>query len=1033
MLYFLSMDILSNLGNFFVSILSGAIVIVAIVIVFLALLTWKKPDLGFAIIGGLLKAGWKILVGLGKLLWRGKKVFLVLGVSSALFLFTMIILNAYSWSQSAQLLISLVFSSTATATLVTAMKRKRDTALKLLVLTATGTAASFLVVLLLPSLVTVTGEWNLTLLCGIGSAVLIGSIVAIVYTRYQNRLAREGVEKELARELELSNQPPIPLENTSICLRVVRIPENYMENLKEHAETQLTALRDPRYASQANTESHIFSGVPQFQGLIKALAGGISVALRTDFDHGMATIRFFTEPEHLLKLKKILESHIPGLELKTETANHNHIPLDGQVSVVRLEDAIPNSPTPLSPTHDYFIQNGLSGMVYICITPHGGARETLSNTWMNYTYKQIKKREKEDGNAINYHDEQRMQRMRKTLEEGRTRVGVYAAVYNSDGSANPSLDTLASVLASGFRTNNGSGSARVSARTPRTLLKFQGVQAGANLELTNPEAAAVFQIQTPVETRGFSVDKTADFSVSSPGSEGEEGLWLGWLTRGSRILEEKAYLDLNSVNQHVLVGGSTGSGKSKFLQGLCDRLWKLKIPVIVIESAKTEYRILSRLFPVHIITVGKEPVSPLRLNPLEVPEGVSLDSHISSLVSIFRYAFAMQPPLPEVLKASLYECYRNAGWDDTNDVRGVTPCLLNLVDAMRRVVGRSTYDMETKMNIESAGITRIGDLAVGSLGAMTLGYESTPFSVYKERPMIIELDAVGEEEKTLVASLILLWIYNHLRGEGPSQKLKMVVIVEEAHRIAEDKRQGPSSEGRNRESLSNLFVSRLLKEGRGYGLGVILADQNPVNLSEDALKNTNTKVIFSLPDVNDRRRLGESVGLNENQIDAIISLKKGQAILWTQGHNPTKIQVRNIEKEMKERGLNTTYPTDDEVREYMTPFFEKHPELRDIHPHVRSNPSEIYLPPASVKNKSTPRKRVSTLHGIQAYCEEMCARPRWKKIFQSLTTEELREEYIHRTAQNIATYYKIPDIEPISKTLREIVEKQGEETKHELG
>ncbi|MGQ9722751.1 MAG: hypothetical protein ACUVXA_15685 [Candidatus Jordarchaeum sp.] len=563
MFYLLFFDqFLDSVWNFFVNILYVLIVITAIWLVILAIITWKKPDLGFSILGAQLKITWKILAGIGKLLWKGKKVLLVIGVFAAVFLTTTVILPDYSWFQGTQLLISLVFSSTATTTLVAAVKRKRGLALKLLGLTATLTAISFLfVTLLLPNLTTITGV-NLTGLYLIGGAALIGSGAAIAYTKHQKRVVKENAEKDLMQELEWeldkNKAPLISLKKQLKYLRLVRIPENYMENLREHAESQLNALRDPSYASLSNTESRIFSGVPQFQGLIKAL-GNVRVTVRTDFHNGMATIGFLAEPEHLLKLKRVLESHIPGIELKIEIANSNR-PYS-QASVVRLENAVPNSPTPLRPLYDHFIQNVLNGFVDIYLNPHGDFRDAFNNAWMNYSYKQFKKREKEDGNAINYSDEQKMQRMRKTLEEGRTRVGVYAAVYNNserNEKGTSSVDALASVLASGFRSANGSGSAGVSHQFSHTIKKFQGIHAGANLELTNLEAAAVLQIQIPVETQGFRVDKTADFPVSSPGSSGEEGLWLGWLTRGGKILEEKAYLNLESVNQHVLIGGSTG-------------------------------------------------------------------------------------------------------------------------------------------------------------------------------------------------------------------------------------------------------------------------------------------------------------------------------------------------------------------------------------------------------------------------------------------------------------------------------------------
>ena len=1059
---------LSGVWSLLVGVLTWAVVLGAVWLVTLAIITWKKPELGLSILSAQLKIAWKILAGVGKLLWKARKALLVVCAFAALLLTTNTLLSGYTWPQSS-LPVSLVFSSTATTTLTAAAKGKRHLAAKLLTLTACFTGTALLTVtLVLPSVLTPIGL-NLTALLQVAGAALAGTAAAAAYTIHRKRVLRENTERELAKELgpEEDANLSLSLRRRPLCLRVVRIPQSYVDSLREHSESQQAALRNPGYTPLASTESYAFSGLPQFQRLIKSLRG-IRVAVRTDYNHGTAETRFLASREHLLRLKRMLESHIPGLELRVEAVQPP--PHPRAASVVRLEDAVPNSPTPLSPLHDHYIRNTLSGVVYVTLNHPGAVRELLSTTLMNHSYTQLKKKEKNGDSAINYRDEQRMHRIRKTLEEGRVRIGVYAALYTSREGPAPPAETLASVLASGFRSNSGPGPARASPRSPATLRKLMDADAGANLELTTPEAAAVLQLQVPVETGGTRIEKTADYSVSSPGSP--EGLWLGWLVHGGRALQERVYLDPERVNQHVLIAGTTGSGKSTMLTALVEQLWRRGIPTVVIEPSKREHRRLLRLLPVNVFTAGDETVSPLRLNPLEVPRGISFESHISSLASIFNYAFDMIPPLPEFFRSSLYECYRRAGWRTAGGQRGINPCLTNLLSAMRRMAESSTYEPRVKMNIESACITRVGDLTLGSLGAMMLGFDSTPFSALRERPTVIELDALGEEEKTLVTSLILLWIHSHLRAEGPTKKLRMVVVVEEAHWIAED-RAATGVEGRSRGALSNLFVSRLLKEARGYGLGVVLVDQNPVRLSEDALKNTNTKLILALPDAGDRQRLGESIGLSQEQIDALVGLERGRCVLWTRGSNPALIQGRDIEEEMKRRGLSTAYPTDEEVRRHMERFFEEHPTLRWVHPHVHASPGEMYRPSpepgetpakktesprpihpagraeAGESRKHTTRKaaehhssavrevrprageaserssRPATGEGqvhlrIRACCERMCSHPKWEAALGSFTTEEERERYIRCAARKIAGHCNLEDVEPVVKTLKEI-------------
>lgn len=1001
--YLLMDQPLNTLWNTLTKLLTPALVIAAIWIAILILIALYRLDLALSILKFQMKLTWKIVVALAKLLWKTKKPLTVLCTLLALFFASTTLMPEHLYPLEAQVALALATSASATATLTLIAKKKKNLAPQTLLLAA----LSILTAYLYPTILPPTGQVNLPLLLALVGAALTGTSLALAYHHHYKQQLRKALREEIQKNIKIEEGK----NRERVCLKVVRIPQSYLETLKGHAESQLAALRESRYAPLQNSEGHIYSGIPPFQSLIKFLEGRGSLAIRTDYHRGKATILLTAQPEEELpNIKKVLETHIPGLELKYDLAP----PPQETPSLVRLEDAHPNTPTPLTPLHDYFLQNAKNGTIYVTVNHPGTIRDALDDALMNYSYKQFKKREKEEDKAISYKEEQKLHRIRKTLEEGKVKVGVYAATNGET----PDTETLASVLTSGFRSNNGSGPARVSPQSPTTLKRLQGPYAEANLELTIPEAAAVLQIQTPVETTGFSVERTADFAVKSPGSK-EEGLWLGWLTRMGKVLEERAYLNFEGGNLLALVAGAPGRGKSNLLQELVQELWERGVAVVVVEPIKKEHRRLSRILPVNIFTVGNERVSPLRLNPLEVPENVSLDSHISSLVSIFRYAFVMQAPLPEVLKSSLYLCYRNAGWKTVKvgegkvDVRGVTPCLLNLVDALRQYVGSSTYDQQTRMNIESALITRIADLTVGSLGAVMLGYESTPFTVFKERPTIIELEEMGDEELTLTASLILLWIYSHLRGEGLSRRLRMVVVVEEAHRVAEDRGEEPSTEGRRRESLSNLLVGRLLKEGRGYGLGVVLADQNPTRLGEEAIKNTNTKIVFALPDAGDRRRLGESIGLNSEQIEAITNLKRGQAILWTQGTNPTHIQIRNIEEEMRRKGISTDFMEDAEVKNYMEPFFEEHPQLKEVHPHIFQNPAQIYQP----------QKRKNPIDGglagaLRSYIEKVCGDPRWRKAYSSLSTKQERERHLLRSAQIIAKKYK-SDPQKVLQTLKQ--------------
>ena len=57
------------------------------------------------------------------------------------------------------------------------------------------------------------------------------------------------------------------------------------------------------------------------------------------------------------------------------------------------------------------------------------------------------------------------------------------------------------------------------------------------------------------------------------------------------------------------------------------------------------------------------------------------------------------------------------------------------------------------------------------------------------------------------------------------------------------------------------MLTNAIAEMRTYGEGFIIADQAPDMLDEAVIRNTNTKIIFRLPDENDCELVGKSIAL----------------------------------------------------------------------------------------------------------------------------------------------------------------------------
>ena len=73
----------------------------------------------------------------------------------------------------------------------------------------------------------------------------------------------------------------------------------------------------------------------------------------------------------------------------------------------------------------------------------------------------------------------------------------------------------------------------------------------------------------------------------------------------------------------------------------------------------------------------------------------------------------------------------------------------------------------------------------------------------------------------------------------------------------------------------------MLAESRRYGEGVVIAERFPAKLVADAVKNSGLKIIHRLTAEDDRRYLGEIIGVDETQELFAARPRTGEALLYS--------------------------------------------------------------------------------------------------------------------------------------------------------
>lgn len=141
---------------------------------------------------------------------------------------------------------------------------------------------------------------------------------------------------------------------------------------------------------------------------------------------------------------------------------------------------------------------------------------------------------------------------------------------------------------------------------------------------------------------------------------------------------------------------------------------------------------------------------------------------------------------------------------------------------------------------------------------------------------VIRSDSSQGGNKTNTNSSLDLLMAN----SEPVNELKHITVLEEAHNLLKKMSTDQSSESSNVQGKSVEMIANAIAEMRTYGEGFVIADQAPGLLDESVIRNTNTKIIMSLPDFLDRELVGKAVGLSDEQVVEITRLPRGKAVVY---------------------------------------------------------------------------------------------------------------------------------------------------------
>lgn len=410
---------------------------------------------------------------------------------------------------------------------------------------------------------------------------------------------------------------------------------------------------------------------------------------------------------------------------------------------------------------------------------------------------------------------------------------------------------------------------------------------------------------------GIAVTEHAQFSrdVFQVSGRGGKQITIGNLYHmGIEQKEIPIKMDVESLSMHSFITGTTGKGKSTAIYQLLDRLHGQGVHYLIIEPAKGEYKhVFGNLHGVHVYGTNPEYTPLLHTNPFSFPVGMHVLEHLDGLVEIFNMCWPMYAAMPAILKEAIEHAYVNCGWDlktSKNKYKErIFPSFEDVKDMVGAVLEESKYSQENKGNYIGALQTRLNSMSTGVYGTVFSQNEIEEKILFDE-DVIVDLSRVrSAETKSLIMGILVLKLqeYRQCKEEKPNQPLRHVTVLEEAHNLMKSSRVSGSGEASAVGAKSVEMLSNVIAEVRTYGEGFIIADQAPSDLDISVIRNTNTKIVMCLPNLEDRVITGKAMGLRDEQIDELAKLPVGVAAIYQ--NNWADAALMKISRFERESGL----------------------------------------------------------------------------------------------------------------------------------
>ena len=349
----------------------------------------------------------------------------------------------------------------------------------------------------------------------------------------------------------------------------------------------------------------------------------------------------------------------------------------------------------------------------------------------------------------------------------------------------------------------------------------------------------------------------------------DTGVVLGYAADDSPICWKPLDTDRPPTNSHMLIVGTTGSGKTQAIKAVLKDLCRLGIPPLILDykdDYATDYA--EQLgYAVYDVATSSLPFNPLSL-PLDRHTGnINPMTQLSALCNMIGRVLGLGVQQKNHLRTALRDAYYAAGYESLKPhlpPEGVGPPAF-------RDVCRLLEQME-KTDTLLGRLAEVRDLEIFPMEA---GIEER-FAKLLAKPCVMRLSQLpSDETKTLVAQFVALALYGELIKREQPHKLKHMLVIDEAWRLAKASELEP-----------------LYREGRALGLGMLLATQGLDELPAAVQQNMATKIFLRVTDADQAQQMAKKLtgkrrsAVLEPVVEKILNMQTFEGFISSDEYKP---------------------------------------------------------------------------------------------------------------------------------------------------